>query len=74
MNPSDEFLAITEQELRFARDLIARIESGSLVPVGLDRERAVTLLAEVAAERGRLLERLEPYAPDGGKIWTGVPV
>ncbi|MBE1526838.1 hypothetical protein GGC65_001294 [Sphingopyxis sp. OAS728] len=74
MNQSEDFLSIAEKELRFIRDLIAQIEADVLEPDGLDRAGAVALLAEVAADRRRLIERLEPYAPDGGAAWTGAPI
>lgn len=74
MSPSDEFMTIAELELRFVQDLIERIGDGSLVPVGLDRDRSVALLMEVAAGRKRLIERLQPYAADGGTAWGGAPV
>lgn len=74
MYRSDEFFTIAEQELRFVCDLIQRIDSGALVPVGLDRERSVAFLAEVAGGRKRLLTRLHPYAADSDKAWTGSPI
>ena len=74
MNQSDEFLMLAGQELQFISDLIARIDEGRLDPVGLDRNAAVLLLREVAAERRRLVERMKSYDDGGGTAWSGAPV
>jgi hypothetical protein len=60
--------------LKFLSDLIARIDQGRLDPVGLDREAAILLLREVAAERRSLVDRLKSYEGEGGAAWTGAPV
>lgn len=74
MNQSDEFLMLAGQELQFVSDLILRIDERRLDPVGLDRDAAVLLLREVAAERRRLVERMKSYDDGGGTAWSGAPV
>ena len=74
MNQSDIFLMLAGQELKFLSDLIARIDHGRLDPVCLDREAAILLLREVAAERRSLVDRLKSYEGEGGAAWTGAPV
>jgi hypothetical protein len=74
MNQSDEFLMLAGRELQFVSDLITQIDQGRLEPAGLDPEAAVLLLREVAAERRRLVERLNSYEGDGGAAWTGAPI
>lgn len=74
MNQSDKFLMQTGQEIQFVSDLILRIDQGLLDPVGLDPEAAVLLLREVAAERRRLVDRLQICDKDGGAAWAGAPV
>lgn len=74
MNQSDIFLMLAGQELKFLSDLIARIDQGRLDPVGLDREAAILLLREVAAERRSLVDRLKSYEGEDGAAWTGAPV
>lgn len=71
---ADDFLADAERELVFLLDLMARIEAGSIDPAGLDPEAAVLLLAEIARGQRRMIDRLQPYAADGGAAWTGAPV
>jgi hypothetical protein len=74
MHQNEDFLSTAEHELIFVRDLLARIECGSLDPVGLDRDASIVLLIEYAEERRRLIERLRHFAADGGPAWSGAPV
>lgn len=74
MNQSDRFLMLAGQELQFVSDLIIRIDEGRLDPVGLDRDAAMLLLREVAAERRHLVERMKTYDDRGGTAWSGAPV
>ncbi|WP_432769930.1 MAG: hypothetical protein HEQ22_04075 [Sphingopyxis sp.] len=60
MSLFDAFLAQTRRELTFTRRLMADIESGALAPSswGMTREQALAFLADIAAERARMIARL----------------
>ena len=66
MSLFDTFLAQTQLELIFARRLIADIDNGTLAPtLGMTKDQALAFLADVAAERAKMIDRLAPLcAPD----------
>lgn len=61
MSLFDTFLAQTQLELLFTRRLIADLQSGELAPtLGMTREQAIALLADGAAQKSEMIERLAP--------------
>ena len=60
MSLFDAFLAQTRRELTFTRRLMADIESGALASSsrGMTREQTLAFLADIAAERAEMIERL----------------
>lgn len=72
MSLFDTFLAQTQLELLFTRRLIADLQSGALGPtLGMTREQAIAFLADGAAQKSEMIERLAPLCTRDDRFRSG---